>query len=149
MRFTRRARPFPAALAIVLVVAAAASVSAFGRATHPALEPASAPCTNSAKAEAAIAAVWKQSEAILGVPQLKPPAQTLCYVDTSKSKKSGPTIAFASQGPTNSWASSSDAYVRYVAHRTRSSSRTHRRTVTRRSRSATSRTCSHRTRTRC
>jgi ribose transport system substrate-binding protein len=116
MRFKRKARALPAAVAIVLVLAAAGSVSAFGRTAHPAVAPASAPCTNSAKAEQAIAAVWRKSEAILGVPALKPPPQTLCFVDTSKYKKSGPyTIAFASQGPTNSWASSSDAYVRYVA----------------------------------
>ncbi|HZO96998.1 MAG TPA: substrate-binding domain-containing protein [Gaiellaceae bacterium] len=118
MRFTRRVGALPAAVAIVLVVAASGSVPAFGRTDRTGADPASAPCSDSAKAKAAIAKVWKQSEKILGVPVLKPPAQTLCFVDTSKYKKSGPyTIAFASQGPTNSWASSSDAYVRYVANR--------------------------------
>jgi ribose transport system substrate-binding protein len=116
MRVKHAVSAFAAALAIVSVVAAAGSVSAFGRTTQRAAAPAAAPCSNSAKAAAAIASVWKQGESILGVPRLKPPAQTLCYVNTSKYKKSGPyTIAFASQGPTNSWASSSDAYVRYVA----------------------------------
>jgi ribose transport system substrate-binding protein len=117
MSLTRKARVFPAALATVLVVAVAGSAPAFGRTVaHEALPPAAAPCTNVAGAKAAIAKVWKQAEQILGVPILKPPAETLCYVNTSKYKKSGPyKIAFASQGPTNSWASSSDAYVRYVA----------------------------------
>jgi ribose transport system substrate-binding protein len=117
MRFIRKAGALPAALTIVMAVAAAGSVSAFGRTTQSAVAPASAPCTNSAKAQAAIASVWRQGESVLGVPILKPPSQTLCYVNTSKYKKSGPfTIAFASQGPTNSWASSSDAYVRYVSN---------------------------------
>jgi ribose transport system substrate-binding protein len=116
MRFIRRAGALTAALTIVMVVAVSGSVAAFGRTAESAVAPASAPCTDSAKAKAAIADVWRQGESILGVPILKPPSQTLCYVDTSKYKKSGPyTIAFASQGPTNSWASSSDAYVRYVA----------------------------------
>jgi ribose transport system substrate-binding protein len=118
MTFTRRVRAFPAVAAIVLVVAAAGSAPALGRTARTAVDPASAPCTDSAKAKQAIAAVWEHSEAILGVPKLTPPNQTYCFVDTSKYKKSGPyTIAFASQGPTNSWASSSDAYVRYVADR--------------------------------
>jgi ribose transport system substrate-binding protein len=117
MRFIRKAGALTAALTIVMVVAVAGSVAAFGRTAESAVAPASAPCTDSAKAKAAIANVWRQGESILGVPILKPPSQTLCYVDTSKYKKSGPyTIAFASQGPTNSWASSSDAYVRYVAN---------------------------------
>lgn len=117
MRLTRRVRLFPAVVAMALVVGVAGSASAFaGTAVHKAAPPAAAPCTNSAQAQAAIAKVWAQSEKILGVPLLKPPAETLCYVNTSKYKKSGPyKIAFASQGPTNSWASSSDAYVRYVA----------------------------------
>jgi ribose transport system substrate-binding protein len=77
---------------------------------------ASAPCTNAAGAQAQVGAVWNQAQTTLGVPLIKAPAATLCYVNTTKYKKSGPyTIAFASQGPTNSWASSSDAYVRYVA----------------------------------
>lgn len=117
MRFTRKVRLLPVAVAMVLVVAVAGSAPAFGRtASHRGVAPSSAPCTNSAAAQAAIAKGWAQSEKILGVPLLKPPAQTLCYVNTSKYKKSGPySIAFASQGPTNSWASSSDAYVKYVA----------------------------------
>jgi ribose transport system substrate-binding protein len=116
MRFTR-IRAVSTALAIACVVAVAGSAPAFGdTAKHKALPPAAAPCTNSAAAKTAIAKVWKQSEQILGVPQLAPPSKTYCYVNTSKYKKRGPyTVAFASQGPTNSWASSSDAYVRYVA----------------------------------
>jgi ribose transport system substrate-binding protein len=117
MGITRKRRVVSAAVAIAFVVAVAGSESAFGgSAAHTAPPPAAAPCTNSAGAKDAIANVWKQSEQILGVPRLTPPSKTYCYVNTSKYKKSGPyTIAFASQGPTNSWASSSDAYVRYAA----------------------------------
>jgi len=80
------------------------------------IAPASAPCSNASKGAGQVAALWKRDEQALGVPVLKPPASSVCYVDTSSYKKRGPyTIAFASQGPTNAWASESDAYVRYVA----------------------------------
>lgn len=105
-----------AAIGCIVAIAIGAPASA-GTAKHAALPPAAAPCTSSAAANAAIAAVWKQGEKILGVPLLAPPKRTYCYVNTSKYKKSGPyTVAFASQGPTNSWAASSDAYVRYAAN---------------------------------
>lgn len=118
MRFTH-IRAVSTAVAVACVVSIAGSAPAFGgTAEHHALPPASAPCTNAAGAKAAIAKVWRQGEQILGVPKLAPPKATYCYVNTKKYKKSGPyTIAFASQGPTNSWASSSDAYVRYVANK--------------------------------
>jgi ribose transport system substrate-binding protein len=117
MRFTR-IRAASTAVGVACIVSVAGSAPALGStAGHHALPPASAPCTNAAGAKAAIAKVWKQGEQTLGVPRLAPPNKTYCYVNTSKYKKSGPyTIAFASQGPTNSWASSSDAYVRYVAN---------------------------------
>lgn len=119
MRFTR-IKAVSVAAVIACIVAGAGSAPALGgTARRAAPPPAAAPCANSTAAQAAIAAVWRQGQRILGVPLLAPPKETYCYVNTSKYKKSGPyTIAFASQGPTNSWASSSDAYVRYVAKQT-------------------------------
>lgn len=73
-------------------------------------------CAGQQQAQAGIAQVWSQDEQTLGVSPVAPPKQQICIVQTAKFKKSGPyRIAFASQGPTNSWAVSSDAYVRYVA----------------------------------
>lgn len=73
-------------------------------------------CSGARQAQAAIAQVWHQDEANLGVSPLTPSAQKVCMEQTTRYKKSGPyRIAFASQGPTNSWAVSSDAYVRYMA----------------------------------
>lgn len=122
LRSMRAHRSSPA-MAIVLLVgstltyAGASSLAVETAAASPATAPASAPCTNAAQAQAQILAEWRQAEKALGVPAVKPPPETVCYVNTAKYKKAGPyTIAFASQGPTNSWASISDAYVRYEIH---------------------------------
>jgi ribose transport system substrate-binding protein len=73
-------------------------------------------CSGSAAAQAQIAKVWKDSAAKLGLGTLTPPKQQVCQVDTAKFKKSGkPTIAYASQGPTNSWAMEGDYFVRKEA----------------------------------
>ena len=107
------------AVAILLGAVLVCTSGGFAAATpsvkaSPRLAPASAPCTNAAAAEAQVAKQWRASEAALGVPYLTPPKEVVCYVTTTKYKKKGLlTIGFASQGPTNSWAASSDAYVRY------------------------------------
>lgn len=70
-------------------------------------------CSGSGAAQAQVAKVWKDSAAKLGLTGLTPPKQQVCQVDTAKYKKDGkPTIAYASQGPTNSWAMEGDYFVR-------------------------------------
>lgn len=106
--------------ALSLIAGAALLLSACGSGgaggTQQAAGTASQSCTGAKKAQAALTQVWHQDEQALGVNQLSPPKQKVCMTQTTKYKKSTPyRIAFASQGPTNSWAESSDAYVRYVA----------------------------------
>ena len=70
-------------------------------------------CSGSGAAQAQIAKVWQTSAAKLGLHGLTPPKQKVCQVDTAKYKAGGtPTIAYASQGPTNSWAMEADYFVR-------------------------------------
>jgi ribose transport system substrate-binding protein len=73
-------------------------------------------CGASSTAQAQINAVWKQSSQSLGLPTLTPPQEKVCQVDTSKYKKNGPyTVAYASQGPTNSWAAEADYFIKAEA----------------------------------
>lgn len=75
-------------------------------------------CSGSGAAQAQIAKVWKDAAAKLGLTGLTPPKQQVCQVDTAKFKKSGtPTIAYASQGPTNSWAVEADYFAREEAQK--------------------------------
>jgi len=113
---TRTSRPRRHALVAAAAVAGLALVSACSNASQGSTAPTAQSCSGSAKATTAIANVWHQDENALGVSSLTPPPSKLCMVNTAKYKKSGPyRIAFASQGPTNSWAVSSDADVRYEA----------------------------------
>jgi ribose transport system substrate-binding protein len=73
-------------------------------------------CGSSSAAQAQINTVWQQSAGKLGLPALTPPQEKVCQVDTSKYKKNGPyTIAYASQGPTNSWAMEADYFIKAEA----------------------------------
>jgi ribose transport system substrate-binding protein len=59
---------------------------------------------------------WRNDPRKLGLKPLKPPQTHIPVTDTSKYKKDPPyRIAFASQGPTNSWARLYDASLRYAA----------------------------------
>ncbi len=111
-----RPRRLPvASLAVVGATLLVASACSHGGGTGQAGTTAQS-CAGAHQAQAAITQVWHQDEQTLGVSTLSPPKQQICMEQTAKFKKGGPyRIAFASQGPTNSWAVSSDAYVRYVA----------------------------------
>jgi ribose transport system substrate-binding protein len=70
-------------------------------------------CTPSPEAQSAYDAPWQQGAQAFGIGQLEVPKISLCEVDTSKFKKTPQNgryrIAFAAQGPTNSWAAENEA----------------------------------------
>jgi ribose transport system substrate-binding protein len=113
----RSKRRFPLPWVSLSTVAAAVLLtSACSSGSGGAVSATAQSCSGAQQAQSAIAAVWHQDESDLGVSQLTPPAQKVCMEQTTRYKKTAPyRIAFASQGPTNSWAVSSDAYVRNVA----------------------------------
>ena len=69
-------------------------------------------CKPSKSVEAAYDKAWEQGEAALELTKLEIPKTELCEVDTSKWKVEEPSggykIAFAAQGPTNSWAAENE-----------------------------------------
>ncbi|HZV50418.1 MAG TPA: substrate-binding domain-containing protein [Candidatus Dormibacteraeota bacterium] len=102
-------------------VTAAALLGLIGAACSTANAPTSSTggnqsCKSASSLQAQLVQTWHRDQAELGVPQMAPPAQQICMVDTSKFKKPGPYhIAFASQGPTNSWAVEYDAALKHEA----------------------------------
>jgi ribose transport system substrate-binding protein len=77
------------------------------------------PCAANSQAKAAYDKSWQTAEQQLGLSGLEPPKTKLCDVDTSKYKKDEPSggyrIAFAAQGPTNSWALENEEAFKYHA----------------------------------
>jgi ribose transport system substrate-binding protein len=73
---------------------------------------ASAGCKPSKSVEAAYDKAWEQGEEAFELSDLEIPKTELCEVDTSEWKKEEPSggykIAFAAQGPTNSWAAENE-----------------------------------------
>jgi len=93
-----------AAAATFSIVLAACSSSTSSETAAPAE---SAAAAASDAAPDALATAWANDWATLGItnPGITPTDKGITTVDTTKYKKDGPyTIAFASQGPTNSWA---------------------------------------------
>jgi ribose transport system substrate-binding protein len=73
----------------------------------------------SAEEIANLEAAWSQDFEKLGLEAQKPPEGDIDVVNTDKYQKEGPyTIAFASQGPTNSWALSYDETLKRAARTT-------------------------------
>jgi ribose transport system substrate-binding protein len=73
----------------------------------------------SAEEIANLEAAWSQDFEKLGLEAQKPPQGDIDVVNTDKYQKEGPyTIAFASQGPTNSWALSYDETLKRAARTT-------------------------------
>jgi len=74
--------------------------------------------TPAAAVKGQVAKVWTDAGKRLGLKDLKPPATAVCQVDTRKYAKKPPyTIAYASQGPTNSWATEADYFFDREAER--------------------------------
>jgi ribose transport system substrate-binding protein len=113
-----RLRRTGAVLAAVPVLALAACSSQKEN-TQGASTGAGSGCKQNSGAKARYDAAWESGAKQLGLPKLTPPNIRLCDVDTSKYKKQ-PTngryrIAFAAQGPTNSWALENEEAFKYHA----------------------------------
>jgi ribose transport system substrate-binding protein len=76
-------------------------------------------CAQSSQAQQRNDKSWDSAQKQLGLSGLKPPEAKLCDVDTSKFKKEPEggryRIAFAAQGPTNSWALENEEAFKYHA----------------------------------
>jgi ribose transport system substrate-binding protein len=114
----RLRRGIPLAIAMSLLLLAACSSQKEGTSSGGASGAASG-CTNAAQAQQAYNQTWQTAEQQLGLSGLQPPTQNICEVDTSKYKKSPQNgrykVAFAAQGPTNSWALENEEALKYDA----------------------------------
>lgn len=114
----RLRRGIPLAIAMSLLLLAACSSQKEGTSSGGASGAASG-CTNAAQAQQAYNQTWQTAEQQLGLSGLQPPTQNICEVDTSKYKKSPQNgrykVAFAAQGPTNSWALENEEALKYHA----------------------------------
>jgi ribose transport system substrate-binding protein len=77
-------------------------------------------CANADEAQAQYEQAWTEAAEQLGLETLEPTEETVCEVDTSEwaaEPKSGDSyrIAFAAQGPTNSWALTNEEAFKYRA----------------------------------
>jgi ribose transport system substrate-binding protein len=77
-------------------------------------------CANADDAQAQYEQAWTEAADQLGLETLEPTEETVCEVDTSEwaaEPKSGDSyrIAFAAQGPTNSWALTNEEAFKYRA----------------------------------
>ena len=77
-------------------------------------------CANAEEAQATYEEAWSEASEQLGLDNLEPAEEQVCEVDTSEwaaEPKSGDTyrIAFAAQGPTNSWALTNEEAFKYRA----------------------------------
>jgi ribose transport system substrate-binding protein len=114
----RPRRGIPVAIAMSLLLLAACSSQKEGASGGGAGGTASG-CANAAQAQQAYEQTWRTAEQQLGLSGLQPPTQNICDVDTSKFKKSPQNgrykVAFAAQGPTNSWALENEEAFKYHA----------------------------------
>lgn len=77
-------------------------------------------CKGASAAQAEYTKAWSQAASEIGLSKLTPTQEKVCQVDTSKWKKAPKTgnryrIAFAAQGPTNSWGLTSEQALKYEA----------------------------------
>lgn len=78
-------------------------------------------CRNAAEAQAKYQQAWATARTQLGIPELAAVSEQVCEVDTARYAKppktgNGYRIAFAAQGPTNSWGlTSEEAFKRHAA----------------------------------
>ena len=77
-------------------------------------------CANAEEAQATYEQAWTEAAEQLGLENLEPTEEQVCEVDTSEwaaEPKSGDSyrIAFAAQGPTNSWALTNEEAFKYRA----------------------------------
>jgi ribose transport system substrate-binding protein len=115
MTASRFAPPLAVLAAIVLGVSACSSEKEKSTASSGG----GGACAENSQAKQANDKSWDSAQQQLGLSGLEPPAQKLCDVDTSKFKKEPQggryKIAFAAQGPTNSWALENEEAFKYHA----------------------------------
>jgi ribose transport system substrate-binding protein len=115
MTASRLAPPLAILAAIVLGVSACSSEKEKSTASSGG----GGACAENSQAKQANDKSWDSAQQQLGLSGLEPPAQKLCDVDTSKFKKEPQggryKIAFAAQGPTNSWALENEEAFKYHA----------------------------------
>ncbi len=116
---SRLRRAVPVALAISLLLLAACSSQKEGTTPAAGSGGSNGGCTNAAQAQQEYAKTWQTAEQQLGLSGLQPPSINVCDVDTTKYKKSPQNgrykVAFAAQGPTNSWALENEEAFKYHA----------------------------------
>jgi ribose transport system substrate-binding protein len=99
--------------AVVLLAGCSSSKEGATSTTRPGSSKSAGGCTPSPDAQTAYEKPWKQGADAFGVGALDAPKISICQVDTSKFKKTPQNgryrIAFAAQGPTNSWAAENEA----------------------------------------
>jgi ribose transport system substrate-binding protein len=115
----RRAVPVAVAMSLLLLAACSSQKEGTSAAGPSGSGGTGSGCANAAQAQQAYEKTWQTAEQQLGLSGLKPPTLNVCDVDTSKYKKSPQNgrykIAFAAQGPTNSWALENEEAFKYHA----------------------------------
>lgn len=106
------------AVAVVTLTAACSSKREGGAAA--AGSPSTGGCKGASAAQATYTKAWSQAASEVGLNKLTPTPEKVCQVDTSKWKKAPKSgtkyrIAFAAQGPTNSWGLTSEEAFKYEA----------------------------------
>jgi ribose transport system substrate-binding protein len=120
MRASRRRLTLGVALASSLLVVAACSSQKEGTSgAGGSPSGGSSGCKPSASAQRQYQQTWQSAAQQLGLSNIQVPQINICDSDTSKYKKSpgggGYKIAFAAQGPTNSWALENEEAFKYRA----------------------------------
>lgn len=114
-----RRRAVPAVVAVSLLLVAACSSQREGSPSAGSSSGAASACANEQQAQAEYVKNWQTSQQQLGLSGIKAPPVQICNVDTSKYKKTAKNgrykIAFAAQGPTNSWALENEEAFKYHA----------------------------------
>jgi ribose transport system substrate-binding protein len=104
---------------LAVVAATAFLISACSSEKEQSASSGGGPCAKNSQAKQRYDQSWESSQRQLGLSGLKPPDIKLCDVDTSKFKKAPENgryrIAFAAQGPTNSWALENEEAFKYHA----------------------------------
>jgi ribose transport system substrate-binding protein len=114
---SRRRLRAPLALGVAAVLLSACGTEQEG---SSAAGGAAEDCANADEAQAEYETAWTEAAEQLGLDKLEPTDERVCEVDTSEwaaEPKSGDSyrIAFAAQGPTNSWALTNEEAFKYRA----------------------------------
>ena len=115
---SRRRLSVGAVLASSLLVLSACSTEQEGTTGAGGSTEGGGECAPSEEAQQEYRQTWESAAQQLGLEDIKIPDIEICEVDTSQYEKSGDggyTVAFAAQGPTNSWALTNEEAFKYHA----------------------------------